>query len=154
MGANLICYICIGPKEYGETEKKKAYDVLAGYREKAKFLESKVDEWEMLHHPECKAWLEEQKDISCVVENWRDYGSDHIEDLVVFLDAPDCVLDRFFQAWEGGARDMAVRSYPDNDDEVIVVAGDMSWGDTPQGIGYQALNDIHRYDLLDVLEIH
>ena len=154
MGADLICYVCVGPKYYDYEMKTKAYDVLAGYRQKAKILKSKVDEWDSLSHPDCEAWLGEQKEMKWLLENWADCcGSDYIEDLVAVLEAPDSILDRFFEVWEFGARDLVVRSYPDNDDEVIVAAGELSWGDTPDGIGYQALDDIHRYDLLDVLKI-
>ena len=47
---------------------------------------------------------------------------------------------QFAEFWnEGSARDLSSRPDPDHPQRKVVVAGDMSWGDEPDGCGYQNL---------------
>jgi hypothetical protein len=46
----------------------------------------------------------------------------------------------FAAAWnEGRFRDLAFRTDPDKPDRKVAVAGELSWGDEPEGLGYQTL---------------
>lgn len=52
-------------------------------------------------------------------------------------------VQEFIDGWNSGEfRDMSSREDPDNEcdnDRKVVVAGEMSWGDEPDGLGYQLL---------------
>ena len=48
-------------------------------------------------------------------------------------------LDDLLSLWQDGYRDSSFREDPDDPTQLILVAGEMSWGDTPQGGGYIAL---------------
>jgi len=61
----------------------------------------------------------------------------------VFAAAPEELakaVREFAAAWnEGRFRDLAFRVDPDEPGRKVVVAGELSWGDEPDGLGYQML---------------
>ncbi|MEK6883205.1 MAG: hypothetical protein AABY22_26500, partial [Nanoarchaeota archaeon] len=68
------------------------------------------------------------------------------------LDAAQ-VVDDLLAVWEGNYRDVTSRLDPDDEEQKIVVAGEMSWGDEPQGGGYQALKYADQTGVLKVFGI-
>jgi len=68
--------------------------------------------------------------------------------LVYEVDEEECEMDReefesflreFAYFWKKGSRDSVTRSSPYNDGHQIIFAGELSWGDEPEGYGYQML---------------
>lgn len=55
--------------------------------------------------------------------------------------------------WEDGSRDCRSRPDPQNPRQVIMFCGEMSWGDDPDGFGYQTLSMADKTGLLDLLRI-
>lgn len=48
-------------------------------------------------------------------------------------------VDKFYRVWGKGSKDSASRIDPDNPERKIVFAGCPSWGDEPDGLGYEVL---------------
>lgn len=56
-------------------------------------------------------------------------------------------VKEFIEFWnDGGARDSNSRLYKT---KKIVIAGDMSWGDSPEGYGYQMFEKMYKNNLED-----
>jgi hypothetical protein len=70
--------------------------------------------------------------------------SDHaVEAGYVFAGTPEYLaqeIQEFVAGWNDGCfRDLAVRDDPEKPGRKVVVAGELSWGDEPDGRGYQML---------------
>jgi len=52
------------------------------------------------------------------------------------------LVQRLADGWPPEFRDVASRRDPDNARQILVFAGDMSWGDTPAGSGYRYLEKL------------
>ena len=70
-------------------------------------------------------------------------GDHEVESEHVFAGTPEVLTEavrEFANAWnEGRFRDVAFRIDPDQPGRKVVVAGQLSWGDEPDGLGYQML---------------
>jgi hypothetical protein len=65
---------------------------------------------------------------------------------------PEAEIREFVDWWHGmGGRDTCCRTDPDNPREMLVFAGDMSWGDEPDGYGYQMLKRAHTWGVAEAL---
>lgn len=62
---------------------------------------------------------------------------------------------REFVAWwsRPGTRDTARRQDPDDPGQVLLYAGDMSWGDEPEGGGYRMLKQAYTWGYVEALGI-
>lgn len=53
---------------------------------------------------------------------------------------PEACVSDFLEAWRHHAgRDICIRQDPDDPNQQLWFAGDMSWGDTPDGFGFQSI---------------
>ena len=88
---------------------------------------------ELRSHPEHRDLVQ-----GMLADCGHEVESDH-----VFVGAPEDLakeVREFAAAWNDGCfRDLSRRNDPENPDRRIVVAGEMSWGDEPEGLGYQML---------------
>lgn len=91
-------------------------------------------------------------------ENWDLVGNKYVgqfdaEDLsAIYVLNPKQVLKDLLNVWEGGPRDVSTREVTLKGTKYrIVVAGDMSWGDLPDGDGFLTLRDADRLGMLDRL---
>lgn len=67
---------------------------------------------------------------------------------------PEQDIRAFVDWWNsGGSRDTCSRQDPDNSRQKIVYAGEMSWGDEPQGYGYQMLKKAFAWGVAEALGI-
>ena len=135
MGADLIGYLVKGPKEISAAAWDAAEAKLVA-RLEPMWLGAKVD------CPDCG------EPIDCADPDEFEYGcpacgSDSIK-VMAELEDRDSVTQFMakLRAWPPGARDVASRPDPDNDAEILVFAGEMSWGDSPCGYGYAYLRDL------------
>lgn len=152
MGAALCCYILVAPKEFTGEHKEAAYKKLAQYRAMSKELGKNMDPWEDdVENPEFQHWIDKHKEHDDMFEAWFDRVNGGIEDLMDFLQVDNAVVDEFLSVWADGSRDSSFRSLPGDKDKFIMVTGEMTWGDTPEGVAYQAVAGIHHYNLLDEL---
>ena len=135
MGADLISYILVGP------EKLKA---------SAKATKAMLARGETLVAL-AKRVVDESLDYDDLTEKEQDLvGTLEYEDLVnyVFDLDPSTVLAEFLSLWKNAdARDCSARLFDVPSKTKggrrqcfqILVAGDMSWGDEPEGAGYQTI---------------
>ena len=67
---------------------------------------------------------------------------------------PEPDISAFVEWWHAtDSRDTCYRSDPDNRKQKLVYAGDMSWGDEPDGRGYQALKRAFAWGFAEALGI-
>jgi len=123
MGANYVGYIVIGPnRPFTEEEIERAVKVY------------KTVEQETVC-PECEERVTDGVCEGC--------GRDYPE--------PDMDLDEFREyltSWPLDYRDVGWRVYKD---KRVVCAGEMTWGDEPDGSGYQWFKRILSWGLADAL---
>ena len=137
MGADLIAYTVYGPTKLKPTKAaiKKALSFAknvveaAAQAEKDPDFDWKEDKFIGGFEPE------ELPDISC-------------------LD-PKEVLTNVLDLWRGEARDATSRIITVGGKTVrVLTAGDMSWGDEPDGFGYQTLKHAEQLGILKALGIN
>lgn len=122
MGADLIAYICKGPQKLDRSKRDAAVAHTTEIVELAKISGDSEDALDGL--------LEKFGDLS---------GFEDLESVANI--EPAEFVDSFIETWDNcDCRDMSFRTDPDDENQKIVVAGELSWGDTPEGEGYTALN--------------
>lgn len=142
MGADLIVFIVKGPATISPeatAEAIKAAEKVSSFvkqiTEKAYDDDNDEDQvWEEL----MEAW--ETTPLAHLNVDYFDDFSD-LERLEV--DAKE-VVEEFVEHWNSGElfRDESTRPDPDDETQRIHVAGELSWGDEPEGNGYQALKQL------------
>lgn len=137
MGADLITYIAVGParptKRQIESAIKGADKIIKHCKKLVKLSDDEI----ALDHPLLSDLIGEE-------------GLDNI-DLVkpyietIALSNPKKVVKEFLDWWGGRtyARDTNGRPDPHRPNEIIMVCGEMSWGDLPDGIGYQTMRQAY-----------
>lgn len=63
------------------------------------------------------------------------------------------VIDALLHWWANGARDSCFRHDPDDPSHTLAFAGEMTWGDEPQGFGYQTVRAASQLDILRHFDI-
>jgi hypothetical protein len=147
MGADMIGFLSKGPVKFTDAQKE------AALAEGSRIL-SLVREWhdlELAENPDAdaiKAFLEANPVLK------RNFQSDIIfAERLVDSNVND-VLAEFIEVWENGARDVASRIDPDNENMQLWFAGGMSWGDEPDGYGYQSYQDALLLGMTEKLGIY
>lgn len=139
MGADLVTYFCYGPRKLKTDEttlaeaRKKAQATIAAARQ------------------------------AFDTGNWEDAGLSHLDsgadecELRDILDTNvDSAIENLIAIWnKAHARDVSWRFVPEQGDNDLIglVAGGMSWGDEPEGLGYQTLKVAHLLGLFPVFGI-
>lgn len=141
MGADLCTFIVVGKEKMVMTDEMLT-EIKATSVEYIEILKKYITAQELTE--------EEQAFIEFYEET---FGDDPM-DAEVFNDHFGAanrlkVAEDFIANWPDFGRDTNVRYL--NEDEVICVAGDMSWGDTPDGTGYTTLNYVYNLKLDDIL---
>jgi hypothetical protein len=152
MGADLITYICVGPKKIKLSETRRRSLVGRAMSRRKKVLaaagrglaEARGLSLEKLQRSDSyECWLEDFLRNEC-----------DGEEILVNVTPKDVrtTLVQLVDLWNGGnvARDQSYRFWKNRR---IVVAGEMSWGDEPEGYGYQLLKRARAMGLLDALGI-
>jgi hypothetical protein len=123
MGADLTTFICKGPRDLNPKKKDQAVEL-------AKSVIAAVNEYFEMKDPTDKDKKLIQRLTGLDIDDLERYEVGDLD--------PEEVVDNLYCAWGAGFRDCNARTDPDDDKQAIVVAGDMSWGDEPDGGGYQA----------------
>lgn len=175
MGADLITYLLKGPAKITQAKRKaalKAIDIflaagadLVSAYDTIKLFERKDKGWEEITEKDlkrCETVIEELTNTRGSV--LADFCEDHGEHLDTIVDSfrddmesfnPEEFVDEFISWWEkGGGRDTNSRPDPDDMKKRIVVCGDMSWGDAPEGYGYTLCRKAYWFNIPQVLGIH
>lgn len=165
MGADLITYFCYGPKKLSEKKipkavaQAKAAVALAktilemeDLREAGKMTEEAfaqemgaLDQSPLRH---LMGGIESKRSITLLVTE------DNFHELRVIeqLD-PDAVVHDLLHIWNHGSRDSTWRPVPGHRNLIGLVAGEMSWGDEPDGYGYQTLKNASLVGILPIFGV-
>ena len=133
MGADLISYIVVAPAKIPEEGKKKAAKKLLEIAREARRLKT----WE------CALCGDVLSEASLKNGHCDDCGETVFDprDIKTISDAK-ALINTWVNPWPPDYRDVSARGNPDNPKEVIICAGELSWGDEPQGRGFQTLKTI------------
>jgi hypothetical protein len=63
------------------------------------------------------------------------------------------VVKEFLDNWPYIGRDVSFRRDPDDDSQCYMFAGDMSWGDEPEGFGYETLRSVFQLGFAEYFNI-
>jgi hypothetical protein len=102
---------------------------------------------EIRSHPEYRSLVQR-----VLADCGHEVESDH-----VFTGTPQNLAKRiqeFAAGWNDGCfRDLAVRDDPEKPGRKVVVAGELSWGDEPDGAGYQMLKKAFGLGIAELLGV-
>lgn len=151
MGADLITYICFGPRHFSKKALKLAHKEVEVKLSLAKEL-VEIESYEPSRIEELN---ERIRQILILLGPGLEelYQYNQLGDLV--NQGADSIIEQIVTAWDGCA-DCASRDVPNptrGGIEVVVVAGDMTWGGEPEGTGYQGLKFIDTFGLNEILGV-
>jgi hypothetical protein len=149
VGADLITYMLVGPNKIVDDPKKREAAILHASR-----IIAAVTAWQTLHD-EHQASDDADDEIEvpvALIRELKRFGMDprtcDINDYNQYVVSADAVkaVDALLHLWNGTRyyRDVCTRGYRKKQ---ILVAGDMSWGDEPDGLGYQICKQAERLGL-------
>jgi len=158
MGADLICYLAVGPVKLNASAKRKKAALAQAKRiiselKKARELNEKYEK--ATDDKARRALSLEASKLKIVQEGMPKVAAKNFFSLKFgtggneFLDEnewiaglnPEQVLKDFLDIWHHRerCRDCSYRPLPGNEKYQVLVAGEMSWGDEPDGWGFQTL---------------
>jgi hypothetical protein len=147
MGADLIGFLVKGPKAFTPEQvimaKGRARAVIGFARELTEVLENE----EEFPNNDIQAWAKKKK---INLQPLQHVHPEHIAQVVDCLTAAfpkdvakqtDEFIDEFVAWWENDqySRDSCFREDPDDSTKWLVFAGDQTWGDPPDGYGYESI---------------
>lgn len=144
MGSELITYICFGPKHFTKTQIKKAR---AEIERQIKLVKECLEMGEEESQQFMDKWGKTEPGLAQVAENGE---------LELLPTEPYEVIDVITAVWEGNYTDTNERPVPNPTKggiEKVIVAGGMSWGDEPDGGGFQGLKLIEVFNLYEILGV-
>lgn len=170
MGADLIGYMVRGPEYLLDTDVARAKVVALERLQHVRKLEAAREALEdyRLRLPDdlpIDSMLSEDdllQNVKACEEVLVECGMGYVDpiisaDVAGLLDsAVETTVEELRQAWHnGGFRDTVTRVFhePDGRKRRVMFAGQTSWGDTPDGMGYYCLDLLHTLNILDVLGI-
>jgi hypothetical protein len=135
MGADFISFLAIGPVKLSAskaTRKKAEKRVTEFVTEALRYMDAEIQEGD-----EGLAVMEEVRSNPMFTHLDLTYDIHWVKE---FSANPLKLLENFLELWDGGSRDSDSRTIPrDKLRRKVVFAGEMSWGDEPDGHGYQTL---------------
>lgn len=151
MGADFISYCVFGPKKLStsKTVLKKAEKVVKEYVA----LACELDELVKRGCDSSQGRLERDEADEEVRSLMDKHGIECVEDVrwaCNYRSTPTQFLDEFFDVWNNYSRDSAGRDVPGRPKQKVWYAGDMSWGDEPDGYGYQTMKKADMCGLLPI----
>jgi len=139
MGANLIGYLVKGPRTLDVSKQDKAVDRVLRVLEVCK----KYNDW--AENPDNIGEEYDFSELDGLVDLADAEEVFDLADIVIGFPATkesaEKIVNDLIYNWPPRARDVVCKIDPDDENQVIVFCGDMSWGDEPEGIGYQMLKD-------------
>jgi hypothetical protein len=145
MGASLIGYLVKGPHQLNTDEATIQLAIA-----RAQSMLDQIAAWKRVETDDEREAFAVQYNINH--EDFDDHSSSQMASLTGKT-APELVKD-FLEFWPGeDCRDACVRPDPDSPSKVIIFAGEMSWGDEPQGEAFEQLQRAELLGLYSVFEI-
>lgn len=155
MGADLIVFIAKGPVKFTKANIKKA----EAYAEKVIDYASGIYEALSKEDNEENLTPKEQELVDnglshTLMQGFNDqeqYSSAreairYLENIAASTAKEE--VEKFVSWWTScSGRDTSGRPDPDDKKQQIVVCGDMSWGDAPEGLGYTTMNRAYWFNI-------
>ena len=145
MGADLIAYMLVGPKKITEGQIQKAVAPMLAWVKKNKNT-AVCENCGNIRDPKN---LDRNADGTLALEDVDCEECGACELVAVADRYPDAAaieraLKEAIDEWHAapGYRDSASRTNPDNPKEIIICSGELSWGDEPNGAGYNSLKAV------------
>ena len=143
MGADLIVYILKGPRELDVRKKGRAIATAQTYLDAISAFAGNPDD-DKAERKARKLFGCQQADLEDIVGICLNVSAkETVETLLNVWNTPSTLL----------ARDTCSRGDPGSSKDVIKVAGDSSWGDEPDGLGYQTFKMAEMLGLFEVFGI-
>lgn len=146
MGADLIGYHYCGPKEFSEEVLSKAvalYDrFLSRIRHFEELEDDTSDTYDVMdtYFSVLKEYYKE-KGIESVPTYFEDDAMNLMQ--AMNFDSGEDFTEALTMVWGGGGRDVSARYITVGEQSFsIVFAGERTWGDSPDGIGYQTFQAV------------
>lgn len=138
MGADMIGFLVKGPKKLDESKIAEAKKKVSERLEFFQALDADGDERKLTQ------WAKRLGFRTTL--DAREVALD------VNLDGVPQLVEEFVEFWNSAAagslpRDTVSRPDPDDPEQVILFAGDRTWGDSPDGHGYRTLRQADAFDL-------
>lgn len=146
MGADMIGYIVKAPAKFSDAQITDAADKLLK-------IARDLRKSGILECPNCATGVNIpnlQEDTICV-----DCGA-HLPDYLLKINSRVNARKKVKELigdWPPRFCDSNVRTDPDDPTQLLIFAGDMSWGDTPDGDGYNYLDALMMSGIADVLGV-
>lgn len=140
MGADLIGYMVIGPREISLDKVGEATTFAKNNIIKISNAATSILEGEEEVIDEAWASISEFDIQDYEINDYADFDEKSAEDYSARL------VGDLLDFWKNGSRDSAYRDLPNG--SRVVFAGDQTWGDTPDGFGYQTLRKSEAIGLL------
>lgn len=146
MGASLIVTICKGPAVLDVDKRQQAIEQVKKVQDALRHLQEVQDGDE-----DIDPVVQRDEDLTRL----SDYGFEfYPEELSALVEADaENVVQDLYDTWHGRFRDSASRSDPDDANLKIVVAGDSTWGDSPDGAAYASLIAAEKFGLFPIYNI-
>lgn len=150
MGADLIGYHYCGPENFSEEilEKAKAYydrllnRTLEIKRELDLKTELTNDDWEE-NDPYVILLGEIYKELDCPEPAYMDDEAMDFSSAIHEYNNGEEFIDNLVAVWRGSGRDVSARTATVGGEKIsIVFAGERTWGDSPDGIGFSLFRSI------------
>lgn len=158
MGADLIVFIAKGPNKFQKRTVERATRHAKRVQEHSKKLVALMDK-ENADEQMVKDQIDElfKNELLNGLKGQRMSDTpDEADDYLRVMAGTDTkeFVEEFVDWWRScSGRDTAGRSDPDNKNKKIVVCGEMSWGDTPDGYGYTTMDKAYWFDIPQALGI-
>jgi hypothetical protein len=146
VGADLISFILVGPAKL-ECNAEKEKQIL----DRANAILGCVKQWQAhVEEVEIDGAVPDMPDTEIMFAG----DTSEVNDYIFLLEKNPAEIHKdFLDLWNDGfARDASSR-FIDNDSRRILVAGELSWGDEPDGHGYQTIKAALYLGILDAYGI-
>jgi hypothetical protein len=145
MGADMLGYLVRGPARIAKRRiETAARMILAAARQRRKTG--------LVDCPDCGYEIEAKQDFDGVCPGCCGRIGDPLVEIHTLREAR-AYVKRLADRWPPDCRDTVSRCDPDDARQILVFAGDMSYGDEPEGCGYQDLRELMRSGAAQALGI-
>lgn len=144
MGRDLVGYMVKGPVHLPKEKDHEALAHLAKMRQCFVEISGAKDRTPEEYQEIWERWSDKGRRDDYWFTEFEFIFPEHLSD--------EDILQKFKDFWElPTARDTAFRTFGD---EMVVFAGDSSWGDSPNGEGYEILRMAYCLEILEIYGVH
>lgn len=138
MGADLVGYLLKGPKRIDEEKQSAAIAQIKRVQELIQRITAD----------------DPDDDIEAATAEFQRLVFDRYRPMDTYDCVPEDLINEFVDLWETSAsRDVVSGTDPDDKTQQIMFAGGTSYGDDPDGFGYQTIHMLNAFNGLTILGI-